>query len=1170
MILRFLTWNLEGLRRSIFSLKYLLDLSSPEICLLSEPNTFSHDMSPLMSHLSDKYCWYLNCEDLYDLDAPLIKNKTYGGTMALWKHCLDPFISIHKVSSPSILPVIYSPPGAATSVHIAIYLPTSGKENDFIEELLNLKIAIEELRDKFKNPDIFIRGDSNVNSNNKARAKIFATFCSEMCLKHVLIEHKTYHHFLGNGLFNSNIDIILHSNSIKYPESVTKIFCQDEYPYLCSHHDPILSEVAIPKKAKDTSENDDFPKAPTVKNLRHKITWSDDMAPDYQARIAPVLSKIRGDWSIPNSVASLSILLDITNSALSLAAKETHGFKSLNLAHKNKKRRTTKMIILARKDLHSSHKALKKSPLDVLAKQEFTRARKGYRFLCRKEVHKRDVARDSELFSISDPLSTTVFRTVRSSKSSSSRPIPFLTVRDKTYPGDRVGDGLFDSISTLKTQDPAVLSAIPNYHSWLQDYRYILEICKNRRDIPIISLEHSTNILKRMKSSVIDFWSITPLHFINAGREGLDHFNYLMNAIITNVNAAGVKELNTVLALLLHKAHGKSLTSDRSYRTISNCPVLAKALDIYIHDLFIDLWNHDQAPTQYQGENSSHELASLLITEAVQHSLFTSKKPVFILFLDARSAFDTVVIQFLIRNLYLMGMSGNSILYINNRLLNRITFCEWEQKLMGPIYDQHGLEQGGCNSSDLYKVYNNDLLKLLQRSEQGVEFGNGLTISSVGQADDVAILSNDINNLRNLLNLTLSYCKRFNIELCAGKTKLLNITSNKTSSPMLNNPIAISDQIIPFSDNAVHVGVVHASDNLPHLVDRIHSHKKAIGAILFTGLARCHRGNTAAAIKMEKLYCLPVLFSGLASLVLSSNDVNLINQHYKSVISNLLKLYRGTPNSFIYFIAGTLPGQAILHLRQLSLFNMICQLPKDPLHTRAKAALSTCQRSDKSWFTQVRDLCLQYGLPHPLHLINKPLPKFEFRKLARSKVVDFWESKLRSEASSLDSLAYFKPEFHSLLHPHPILWTAGSNPYEVSKAIIQCRMLSGRYRTESLASHWSLNTPGFCLASTCTQIEESLEHILLHCPSYHPARNKVVKLWKSTKSPIILQLTNTVLAGSSANLLQFILDPSTNPVVIRMSQEYGQEPLKIVFHLTRTWCFSIHKSRAKLLGRWAP
>ena len=89
------------------------------------------------------------------------------------------------------------------------------------------------------------------------------------------------------------------------------------------------------------------------------------------------------------------------------------------------------------------------------------------------------------------------------------------------------------------------------------------------------------------------------------------------------------------------------------------------------------------------------------------------------LFLDARSAFDTVVIEFLIRNLYIAGMSGNSLLYINNRLSNRVTFCNWGGEIMGPIYDEHGLEQGGCNSSDWYKIYNNELLKTIQKSEQG-------------------------------------------------------------------------------------------------------------------------------------------------------------------------------------------------------------------------------------------------------------------------------------------------------------------------------------------------------------------------------------------------------------------------------------------------------------------
>ena len=1121
-----------------------------------------------MTHLSDKYCCFLNCEDLYDLDAPLTKNKTYGGTMVLWKHCLDPFISIHHVSTPSILPVIFSPPTAATSVHIAIYLPTSGKENQFIEELLNLKVAIEELRDKFDNPDIFIRGDSNVNSNNQARSKIFANFCSEMDLKSVIIEHKTYHHFIGNGLFNSNIDVILHSSSIKDTETVIKIFCQDDFPEFCSHHDPILSEIRIPTKTADTKE-DDLPVAPSVDYLRHKITWSVDNILEYQARISPLLKKIRTTWSISDSPSSLSILLDLTNNALSLIAKETNGFKCLNISNKNKKQRTPKHLQSAKHDLQWAHKALKKTPNDARAIQRFNKARKSFRFFCRKEVHKQDVARDSELFSITDPVFSTVFRSVRLSKSSSSRLVPFLTVGDKTYPGERVGDGLFESISSLKTQDLSVLSASPNYHSWLQDYQYILEICKNKQDLPCISLEHSSKILNRMKSSVIDFWNITPVHFLNAGDEGLYHFNHLMNLIIMNVNAADAKELNTVLALLLHKGHGKVLTSDRSYRTISNCPVLAKALDMYLHDMFIDMWNNGQALSQYQGEGSSHELASLLITEAVQHSLFVTKKPVFILFLDARSAFDTVVIQFLVRNLYLMGMSGNSILYLNKRLLNRITFCEWDHKLMGPIYDQHGLEQGGCNSSDLYKIYNNDLLSLLQQSNQGVHIGQGLTISSVGQADDVALLSNDINNLQNILNLTLSYCKRYNIELCASKIKLLNITNYRSFLPILSNPISISGQVIPFSEQAVHVGVVRASDNLPHLLDRIHSHKKALGAIIFTGMARNHRANPAAVIKMEKLYGLPVLFSGLASLVLSSNEINLINQHYKTIISNLLKLYDRTPNSFIYFIAGTLPGQAILHLRQLSLFSMICHLPDDPLHKRAKFALSTCDKGSKSWFSQVRGLCLQYGLPHPLHLLHEPLSKSKFRKLVRSRVVDYWESKLRAEVLSLDSLKYFKPEFHSLLYPHPILWTAGANPYEVSKALIQCKMLSGRYRSEVVARHWSNNPNGFCLAPTCAQVPESLEHILLYCPSYQSSRSKLVKLWQATRIPAITNVISSVLAQSGDTLVQFLLDPSTHPLLIRMSQDYGQEPLKIVFHLTRTWCFTIHKYRAKLLGRWA-
>ena len=63
-------------------------------------------------------------------------------------------------------------------------------------------------------------------------------------------------------------------------------------------------------------------------------------------------------------------------------------------------------------------------------------------------------------------------------------------------------------------------------------------------------------------------------------------------------------------------------------------------------------WAAAQAETQFQGSGSSHELAAILLTETIQHSLFSLKLPIFILYLDAQSAFDVVLRELLIKNLY--------------------------------------------------------------------------------------------------------------------------------------------------------------------------------------------------------------------------------------------------------------------------------------------------------------------------------------------------------------------------------------------------------------------------------------------------------------------------------------------------------------------------------------
>ena len=453
-------------------------------------------------------------------------------------------------------------------------------------------------------------------------------------------------------------------------------------------------------------------------------------------------------------------------------------------------------------------------------------------------------------------------------------------VGDKKYSGDNVKAGFYDSIKTLRSKDtnhnPSKII------DFKEDYKNILYLCKDKVDLPSISLEKSTSILHQLKSSVQDIFNITTLHYINAGESGLQHFNFLLNCIIENVNLASVEELNTMYALLLHKGHGKVHTLDKSYRTISTCPLLSKAMDLYIRELHLSKWKLQEAPTQYQGEGSSHELAGLMITEVIRHSCFTLKQPIYLLFLDAKSAFDRVVPELLIRNLFLSGMNGNSLVYLNNRLTNRATYLEWNKTIMGPIKDELGLEQGGLNSSDMYKLYNNELLISAQKSEQGVDLGGRLIVSATGLADDTVLSANSLSCLSYILHLTKNYCKKYMVTLCPEKTRLLRITGNQVTDLELFNPITISGKNIQFSNQAEHVGIVRSIDgNTPNLLNRISSHKKALGATLSVGLARRQRSNPIVGMNIEKLYGTPVLISGLASLVMTGTDMEVVESHYK-------------------------------------------------------------------------------------------------------------------------------------------------------------------------------------------------------------------------------------------------------------------------------------------------
>ena len=98
-----------------------------------------------MATVCDEYCYYLNSDDLYDMDLPFEKSKAVGGTLGMWRKWLEPYIHVHPVQTSAILPLVLQLPGTKTSVHIGIYLPTSGKDYEFVSELAYLNNCLDEL-----------------------------------------------------------------------------------------------------------------------------------------------------------------------------------------------------------------------------------------------------------------------------------------------------------------------------------------------------------------------------------------------------------------------------------------------------------------------------------------------------------------------------------------------------------------------------------------------------------------------------------------------------------------------------------------------------------------------------------------------------------------------------------------------------------------------------------------------------------------------------------------------------------------------------------------------------------------------------------------------------------------------------------------------------------------
>ena len=162
------------------------------------------------------------------------------------------------------------------------------------------------------------------------------------------------------------------------------------------------------------------------------------------------------------------------------------------------------------------------------------------------------------------------------------------------------------------------------------------------------------------------------------------------------------------------------------------------------------------------------------------------------------------------------------------------------------------------------------------------------------------------------------------------------------------------------------------------------------------------------SFQLTYTYVLPILMYGL-EMVLPLMDK--LERVYKKLLKQVLSLPDTVADPAVYVLTGTIPIEAVVQKRALTLLGSICRLDGDSVEKQlARRQPSIKIFSSHSWYIVIRKFLIKYDLPHPLDLLDDPPTKTRWKATVNKCVNEYWCSTIREKAALCPSLQYLNTE----------------------------------------------------------------------------------------------------------------------------------------------------------------
>ena len=166
------------------------------------------------------------------------------------------------------------------------------------------------------------------------------------------------------------------------------------------------------------------------------------------------------------------------------------------------------------------------------------------------------------------------------------------------------------------------------------------------------------------------------------------------------------------------------------------------------------------------------------LTSLIDIKCNINKENIYCAFIDFRKAFDAIDRHLLFGTLYKNQIHGNILELIKSMYTETNNVIRLNGVFTEEFESKKGVAQGNNLSPTLSSIYINSLLEELHNSKIGVNLNLNPTksdmINVLAYADDIVLLAETPNELKQLLKIVENWCKTWQINVNTSKMKIIH------------------------------------------------------------------------------------------------------------------------------------------------------------------------------------------------------------------------------------------------------------------------------------------------------------------------------------------------------------------------------------------------------------